>query len=607
MRMLVGVLAAVVLILAAAWGLNAEAQAPKRVALVIGNAAYVNASRLANPHNDAKLVAAALKKAGFQTVEVKSDLGVQAMRTALRDFRAKAAGAEVAMVYYAGHGIEGNGRNWLLPTDAALASELDLVDEAIDLDRVLQDVSGADLRVVILDACRDNPFGRSWRRGSRAFTRGLGGVDADDVLVIYAAAPGQTASDGEGRNSPFAAALAQRLPQAGLPIQLLGGAVRDDVLKSTGETQRPFVSASITGTPFYLVPTAPGAPDPQAEAFRKRAEEAEAQLASLRRQQETAKPAPPPAPKPAAEPRPTPAPDARTTPAATRAPLVRNPSGLPDFALFRECDGCPEMVVIPAGEFTMGSPSTETGRHSDEDQVSVTLPRFALSRFPVTRGEYAAFVDATGRATPGGCRTDRATRGSWQSDPLGTWRDPAFAQTDRHPVVCVDWAEAEAYARWTKQRTSQAYRLVTEAEYEYANRGGRGSAYFWGGDSAGACDFANGADATLRRAFSDNTRSFNACDDGYERTSPVGSFAANPFGLFDTTGNVWSWTADCYVASHSSNPRNGQANTTGDCANRVVRGGSWFFNPQGLRSAVRGRGTPTSRDGNLGFRLARTL
>jgi hypothetical protein len=378
MRMLVGVLAAVVLILAAAWGLNAEAQAPKRVALVLGNAAYVNASRLANPHNDAKLVAAALKKAGFQTVEVKSDLGVQAMRTALRDFRAKAAGAEVAMVYYAGHGIEGNGRNWLLPTDAALASELDLVDEAIDLDRVLQDVSGADLRVVILDACRDNPFGRSWRRGSRAFTRGLGGVDADDVLVIYAAAPGQTASDGEGRNSPFAAALAHRLPQAGLPIQLLGGAVRDDVLKSTGETQRPFVSASITGTPFYLVPTAPGAPDPQAEAFRKRAEEAEAQLASLRRQQETAKPAPPPAPKPAAEPRPTPAPDARTTPAATRAPLVRNPSGLPDFALFRECDGCPEMVVIPAGEFTMGSPSTETGRHSDEDQVSVTLPRFAF-------------------------------------------------------------------------------------------------------------------------------------------------------------------------------------------------------------------------------------
>ena len=132
-------------------------------------------------------------------------------------------------------------------------SDLDLPYEAIDLDRVMESISGAQVRMVVLDACRNNPFGRSWRSSTRAVTRGLGGLEVDDVLVIYAAAPGQTASDGDGANSPFATSLARRLVEPDLPVQLLGGAVRDDVLAATGGTQRPFVSASITGTPIYLV------------------------------------------------------------------------------------------------------------------------------------------------------------------------------------------------------------------------------------------------------------------------------------------------------------------------------------------------------------------
>jgi hypothetical protein len=234
--------------------LPAAAQAPRRVALVIGNAAYAHAGLLANPARDARLVANALAQAGFQTVDARSDLDVQAFGRALRDFRQKASGAQVALVYYAGHGIEGNGKNWLIPTDATLQSEYDLTYEAISLDQVMDALAGADLRVVILDACRDNPLGRSWSRGTRAVTRGLAPVEADDVLVIYAAAPGQTAADGQGAvNSPFATALASRLPEPGLAIQLLGGRVRDDVLRATGSVQRPFVSASITGEPFYLV------------------------------------------------------------------------------------------------------------------------------------------------------------------------------------------------------------------------------------------------------------------------------------------------------------------------------------------------------------------
>lgn len=226
----------------------------RKVALIIGNSDYANTGHLVNPANDIKIVAASARQAGFDDVTVASDLAVNEFQKAMRDFRAKADGADVAMVYYAGHGIEAQGKNWLIPTDAQLKSDLDLPYEAINLDRMMEAVSGAQIRVVILDSCRNNPFGRSWRSGTRAVVTGLAGVEADDVLVIFAAAPGQTAADGTGANSPFAASLAKRLPQPDLPVQLLGGAIRDDVLAATGGQQRPFVSASITGTPVYLVP-----------------------------------------------------------------------------------------------------------------------------------------------------------------------------------------------------------------------------------------------------------------------------------------------------------------------------------------------------------------
>lgn len=235
-----------------------HAQAGKRVALLIGNAEYTSASVLGNPRNDVRLVADAARQAGFQTVTIRHDLGMGPFQQALRDFRALADGAQVAMVYYAGHGMEGNGRNWLIPTDAGLASDRDLPYEAINLDQVMEAIEGATLRMVVLDACRNNPFGRGWRGGTRALGRGLGGVEADDVLVIYAAAPGQVAADGERGNSPFAKALAGRLAEPGLPVQMLGGAVRDDVLAATGGNQRPFVSASITGKAYYLVPAGTG-------------------------------------------------------------------------------------------------------------------------------------------------------------------------------------------------------------------------------------------------------------------------------------------------------------------------------------------------------------
>jgi hypothetical protein len=484
-------------------GLAYAQTAPRRVALVIANSTYANAKQLAKPGNDARIVADALRRVGFQTIDLKSNLGNQAFRQALKDFRAKADGAQVALVYYAWHGIEGNGRNWLLPTDAALVSERDLTDQAIELDRVMEDVRGADLRVVILDACRDNPFGRSWRSGTRAVTRGLGSVDADE-LVIYAAAPGRTASDGVGANSPFAISLAQRLPQADLPIQLLGGMVRDDMLRSTGGEQRPFVSASITGTPFYFAPRSAPSIAPQQS---------------------------PPAPLVVnAPPPPATFLDARTTPASTRAPLVRNPAALPDYALFRECEGCPEMVVIPAGSFQMGSPAGEAGRESDEGpQRTVSIRRSAISRFETTWDQWSACVNA------GACN---------QGPVDGAGGDNGWGRGSR-PIIEVDWNDAAAYAIFVRGRAGGAgYRLPTEAQWEYAARVGTGTRW-----SFGDAESQLGAYAW----FSNNLNS---------RTQPVGGKAPNPWGLFDMHGNVWEWVEDCYVNSNSGFATNGSANTT---------------------------------------------
>jgi uncharacterized caspase-like protein len=230
------------------------ALADKRVALVIGNGAYKAQNLLTNPPSDARLIGQALTKARFETIETKIDLGIAEFRQALRRFQSQANGAEVALVYFAGHGIEANGANWLIPTDAELSEDRDLDYEAIKADLVLQALQGAHMRVLVLDACRDNPFGRNWRASVRSTSSGLAKIEADDVLVLFAAAPGRTASDGSSANSPFAEALAKRLPEPGLAIQLLGGNVRDDVLAATGGNQRPYVSASITGKPFFLVP-----------------------------------------------------------------------------------------------------------------------------------------------------------------------------------------------------------------------------------------------------------------------------------------------------------------------------------------------------------------
>ncbi|MCG2639047.1 MULTISPECIES: caspase family protein [Bradyrhizobium] len=254
--------------------------AGKRVALVLANSAYQNAPSLANPVNDGAVMAKTLKDAGFDVVDSRHDLTALDTRRVLRDFADATRNADIAVVYYAGHGIEVDGSNYLIPVDAKLERDTDVYDEALSLDRVLVAVEPAkQLRLVILDACRDNPFGKTMKRtlASRGIGRGLAQVEpaSTNTLIAYSAKAGFTAQDGDGANSPFTIALSKHLTTPGLDVRRAFGFVRDDVLKATGNKQEPFVYGSLGGedvplVPVKAAPAAASAPaiNPQADMRR---------------------------------------------------------------------------------------------------------------------------------------------------------------------------------------------------------------------------------------------------------------------------------------------------------------------------------------------------
>jgi uncharacterized caspase-like protein len=253
------------------------AWATKRVALVVGNSAYQNVALLPNPVHDGAMIVATLKNAGFDVVDSRHDVPAAELRRALRDFADRARDADIAVVYYAGHGMEVNGTNYLIPVDAKLERDTDVYDEAVSLDRVLVAIEPAkQLRLVILDACRDNPFVKSMKRtvASRAIGRGLAQVEpaSPNTLIAYSAKAGSTALDGD-TNSPFTVALSKHLTTPGLDVRRAFGFVRDDVLKDTANRQEPFVYGSLGGDDVPLVPApaaAPPAPAPSAQSEARR-------------------------------------------------------------------------------------------------------------------------------------------------------------------------------------------------------------------------------------------------------------------------------------------------------------------------------------------------
>jgi Caspase domain len=253
---------------------SAPAFAGKRVALVIGNSSYQNVARLPNPVSDSSAMLTVFRDSGFDIVELKQDLKASEMRRALRDFSDNVRDADVAIIYFAGHGIEINGTNYLIPVDAVLERDIDAFDEAIPLDRLLTVIEPArQLRLVILDACRDNPFNKTIKltNGARSVGRGLAKVEptSPNTLIAFAAKAGSTASDGDGKNSPFTAALVKFLPRPGLDLRKAFGFARDDVLKATNNRQEPFIYGSLGGDDVALVPVvSPGSADLGAAARR---------------------------------------------------------------------------------------------------------------------------------------------------------------------------------------------------------------------------------------------------------------------------------------------------------------------------------------------------
>ena len=279
-------------------------------------------------------------------------------------------------------------------------------------------------------------------------------------------------------------------------------------------------------------------------------------------------------------------PDQTTRPPVERETPPSRPSRRQPGEVFRDCPECPELVVVPAGSFTMGSPEDEEGRNDDEGpQRRVRIGYdFAVGRYEVTVGQYAEFVAATGHGMSDTCWTYETN--GWGQRTVRTWRRPGYAQTDDHPVVCVSSRDAQAYVGWLSGETGEEYRLLSESEWEYAARAGTTTRFGFGDE------------------ITEGQANFNF---SIGRTTEVGSYQPNAWGLYDMHGNVWEWVEDCWNDGYEGAPTDGSAWLQGVCNRRVVRGGSWDSLPEILRSAVRSRSNPGGRGGNLGFRVTRML
>jgi formylglycine-generating enzyme required for sulfatase activity len=285
---------------------------------------------------------------------------------------------------------------------------------------------------------------------------------------------------------------------------------------------------------------------------------------------------------------------------------------------FRDCPSCPDMVVVPAGQFLLGTSADEPEvdrERGESPPLAVTIARpYAVGKYEVTVAEFRAFAEATQYPTHGDCRV--ASGGTWVRLSDRSWRNPGFAteQADNEPVVCVSWDDAKAYVDWLAKTTGKPYRLPSETEWEYAARGGTtGPRYFGAHDSdedsvlSLACDYANVYDASsvVELAFAyPNAR----CTDRYAYTAPVGSFKPNAFDLYDMLGNVREWVQDCYTASYRGRPADARAwQWAGGCELRGVRGGSWASRPADARAAARGAELQGLRQSDLGLRVVRDL
>ena len=270
--------------------------------------------------------------------------------------------------------------------------------------------------------------------------------------------------------------------------------------------------------------------------------------------------------------------------------------------VFRDCPTCPLMKVLPAGDFMQGSAPHDMGAQPFEmPQHKTTIAQaFAAGVYEVTVSEFADFVADT-QVEPRACNT---YDGTWHMDAAVTWKNAVEGQIASFPVSCVSWQDAKDYAAWLSKRTHQNYRLLSASEWEYAARAGSAAQQPWS-NPASACTYGNLADQTAARHFSGWTSV--PCADNYVESAPVGSFAANAFGLYDLLGNVFEWTEDCWTPDYQNAPTDGSPRLDGDCSQHELRGGSWFTQPDFVRTAYRNSFAAEYRSTSVGFRLRREM
>jgi formylglycine-generating enzyme required for sulfatase activity len=292
---------------------------------------------------------------------------------------------------------------------------------------------------------------------------------------------------------------------------------------------------------------------------------------------------------------------AKKTPAQPVASQVRTAPAPSPGTVFRDCPTCPLMKVLPPGDFQQGSAADAAALPFEMPQHTVSLAHaFAAGVYDVTVGEFSEFAVATG-AQAHSCA---AYDGAWQVNPSVTWKNAIESQTPSHPVSCVSWQDAKDYAAWLSRRTHQTYRLPSASEWEYAARAGSSAQVPWTAP-ADACSYANVADQSAARHYPG--WKVLPCTDEYVQSAPVGSFKQNAFGLFDMLGNVFQWTEDCWVDNYEGAPIDGSARTSGDCAQHELRGGSWFTQPDFVRTSYRNRFDSDYRSTSVGFRLVREI